>query len=128
MGSILCENNYSIYLYYFAIFEVNNHHKRYKVADSFKDSFHKLLFVKDEIMLLAYYSNENSPYYNIIIVEICEYTLDKRLNYLSYIELETEYKLGSIKNAANIILINENKFALLTLKWHGRRISIYIIT
>ena len=115
------------YIYFTEIFEVNTYHKRYKVADSFKDSFHKLLFIKEEIMLLAYYSNDNSPYYNNIIFKICEYSLDKHLYFLSEITLTTDYKLGSIKNAADIISINENKFALLTLKWHGKRISIYII-
>ena len=51
MGSILCGNDYSIYIYYFAIFEVNTKHKRYNVGYSFKDAFHKLLFVKGEIIL-----------------------------------------------------------------------------
>ena len=128
MGSILCGNDYSIYIYYFAIFEVNTKHKRYNVGYSFKDAFHKLLFVKGEIILLAYYSNENSPYYNHIIFAIFEFSLDNHLSYLSEHELATEYKLGSIKNAADIILINENKFALITLKWHGKKIIIIILS
>ena len=128
MGSILCGNDYSIYIYYFAIFEVNTKHKRYNVGYSFKDAFHKLLFVKGEIILLAYYSNENSPYYNHIIFAIFEFSLDNHLSYLSEHELATEYKLGSIKNAADIILINENKFALITLKWYGKKIIIIILS
>ena len=123
--SAIIKINYELYIIHKHTLESKI--KKWSIAPVFKESFHKLLHLKDEKMLLAFYPDDNSTYFNILNMEINEFSDEEELLILNTIYFETEYYEGSTINAADIILLNENKAAFVIQKWHGKRISIRII-
>ena len=92
----------------------------FTVLSNNNEFFHKLLFLKDETFLLCYQLNSN---FNRIL--LLEYREDKKLyTLLSYL-INIEYKEGNM--LTDIIVLTETKVALVTLKFHGRRIAVNII-
>ena len=122
--SIVSENNYLFLLH------LNSFNNKIKILSNktklFNDAFHKLLFIKEEKFLLCYYPYENVPYYNNFIIKIYEYK-NETLYKLGDFNIETEIKEGSKNLASDIIMLSDAKAAFIVMKWHGRRISIYII-
>ena len=60
--SAISTNNYLLLM---KLFSLKVKCESYPISNIFEDSFHKLLFIKEEISLLGYYSDKNNPYYNI---------------------------------------------------------------
>ena len=91
----------------------------------FNNAFYKFILIKDDIMLLSYYSSFKDK--NILTVEIFEYIGD--INFTDIIEFNimTDENEGTYNEDADIIVLSENKIAFLVQKWHGKRISIYLI-
>ena len=100
-----------------------------EVDTVFKWAFHKLLHLKDEILLLCYYSNyyRNHDTMVIYIIELWEDGEDREFYGLLYFTIKTEKNEGTFWWDSDIICINENRVVFSVQKMHGRRISIYLI-
>ena len=111
-------NGYTLILIHEVILGVAENY--FEIFKSSTELFHKLLFIKDEIFLLC---NVVNPYTNRIL--IFEYREDKKLYTLLNYLINLENKEGNMPS--DIIVLTETKVAYVTLKFHGRRISIYIL-
>ena len=92
----------------------------------FKDAFHKLLFIKEEIFLLCYYSNTNYLYYYNFSLIVIENKGDGDQDKLIELSFKTNKKEGGYNADSDIIVLSETKIAFLIRKLNGRGISIYI--
>ena len=125
--SMTSENNYLCLIKVYYTLESQNS-RLYKFDQIFKDNFHKLLFIKENIFLLCYNSNENPPYYNYFNFFILKHLYDvDKFTELFSVSFIIDYKEGRYIQYTDIIMLTENKAAFVALKWHGRAISINII-
>ena len=95
------------------------------ITTLFNNAFYKFILIKDEIMLLCFYSSFKDK--NILTVEIFEDVGDINLNNIIEFNITTDENEGTYNENADINVLSENKIAFLVQKWHGKRISIYLI-
>ena len=98
----------------------------YRYPKVFKWAFHKLLFLKDEISLLCYYSASYSKH-NVLTIRIIELEEDRSFTILLDFRITTEIDEGTFWWNSDMISFSENRTIFTVQKLHGRRISIYII-
>ena len=82
--------------------------------------FHKLLFIKDEIFLIGYYRKATTFQFYIF-----EYGSDKKLyTLLSFVINLSNYEGAMI---SDLIVLSEVRIVFVAQKWHGKRITLYIL-
>ena len=98
----------------------------YIISNIVKNSFHKLILLKEELFLLCFYSNKYNPYNNFVDFYILKQ--EENQNIVSTLHFNFGHDLyeGIYISASDLILLNENKIAFVIQKWHGKKISIYI--
>ena len=103
----------------------NIHYYYYPIDYLFYYAFHKLIYLKDEISLLCYNSIKYGKFLNVIVFELPEDR--KSLNYKLMFYINIDSKEGEELDSSDIITFSENRVIYIVQKWHGCRISIYII-
>ena len=96
----------------------------YIIDTLYKDAFYKFFLLKDEITLLCYYPVDYLPFLDIVFLE---YNDNRTLYRLSTFTIVTDLKEGVKFPYSDMIKLSENKTAFVALKWHGRRITIFIL-
>ena len=99
----------------------------YTIGNLFENSFFKLLLIKEGMFLLGYYLNSNSIYYSYINFRIYRHSNENKLYKVLTFPIETEYNEGNITKACDVLMLTQDKAVFIARKWHGRRITIYLI-
>ena len=95
--------------------------KYYRVAILTKEYYHKLVFLKDEKFLLCYFLNNTESR-----LKICDFREeDRKLIYLQNLNIRLEAYEGGMQ--VDIIALNGERIVFVVPKWHGKRITIFII-
>ena len=96
----------------------------YEIVNLYKWAFHKLIYLKDEIMLLCYNNPNDRRTLNINILELSENrNFYRLLKFDIYIEpYEGQYWWNS-----DMMTLSETRVVYTVQKLHGGRMSIYII-
>ena len=117
--TVLLENHLLV-LY---IIDMNNLNKYIPLDYLFKNAFHKLVNIKDEMNFLCYFSNKY-PQHNYLSILIFEINDDKFSHYFSF-TLFTMVQ-GYCYNA-DLIFLSEIKAIFAALHWNGKKISLYVL-
>ena len=88
---------------------------------TFENGFHKMLFIKDNIDLICYYSN-----FNKTMIKIINYEDNGVINYIQNLTLTSEKNIEMFFNL-DIIMFSENKSVLVVRDINGKNIEIFVI-
>ena len=88
---------------------------------TFKNGFHKMLFIIDNKDLICYYSDDHE-----IVIKIISYEGNGVINYIQNLTLTSEKNIEMLFDL-DIIMVSENKLILVIRYSHGKNIEIYVI-
>ncbi len=91
----------------------------------FQNAFHKIINIKGEINILAFYSADY-PNHNILLLYIFFYNENNKFNYWDSLTMGTPENQGKLLNYCDLILLSETRVIFTTVHFHGKTISIFI--